>query len=74
MTREYKYSRSNRQNLLLPIQRQLSEKLTVLTKFFIPILKITLKLEHFGKHQPHSSSSSEFIDSEKRVYLIAYTG
>ena len=42
-----KYSRSNRENLPLPIQRQLSEKLKHFSQLFIVFLECTLNLEHF---------------------------
>ena len=48
-TTDYKYSLKNGQNLPLPIQRQLSEKLNVLPKFFIPIRECTFNLEHLKK-------------------------
>ena len=40
---------SNKENLPLPIQRQLSEKLKLLTQFFILFLDDTLNLEQFDK-------------------------
>ena len=42
-----KYSRSIRENLPLPIQRQLSEKLKPFSQLFITFLECTLNLEHF---------------------------
>ena len=71
LTTNYEYSRSNRENLPLPIQRQLSEKLKTFSQFFIALLECTLNLEHFEKNEPHSSSISEVIDSERRAYLNA---
>ena len=72
LTTNYEYSRSNRKNLPLPIQRQLSIKLNNFSQFFIAFLKCTLNLEHFEKkNEPHSSSLSEVIDSERRAYLNA---
>ena len=72
MTTDDEYSRSNSENLPLPIQRQLSEKLKTFSQFFIAILEGTLNLEHFEKrNKPHSSSISEVIESEKRAYLNA---
>ena len=62
MTTNYEYSRSNRENLPLPIQMQ----------FFIAFLESTLNFEDFEiKNEPHSSSISEVIDSERRAYLNA---
>ena len=67
-----KYSRSNRENLPLPIQRQLSEKLKNFSEFFIRILDVTfLNGIFWNKNEPHSSSISEVIDSERRAYLNA---
>ena len=71
VTTDYKYSRGNKENLQLPIQRQLSEKLKTFSQFFIAFLKCTLNLEHFEKNEPHSSSISEDIDSERRAYINA---
>ena len=65
------YSHTNRENLPLPIQRQLSEKLKYFSKFFIAFLECTLNLEHFEKIEPHSSCISEVINSERRTYLDA---
>ena len=71
VTTDYEYSRGNKENLQLPIQRQLSEKLKTFSQFFIAFLKCTLNLEHFEKNEPHSSSISENIDSERRAYINA---
>ena len=71
LTTNYEYSRSNRDNLPLPIQRQLSEKLKTFSQFFIALLECTLNVEHFEKNKSHSSSVSEVIDSERRAYLNA---
>ena len=69
MTANYEYSRSNREHLPLPMQMQLSEK----PKTFYQFLESTLNFEHFEKkkNEPHSSSISEIIDSERRAYLNA---
>ena len=40
LTTDYKYSRGNRKNLPLPIQRQLSEKLKSFCPFFLAILEL----------------------------------
>ena len=45
----YEYSHSNRENLLLPIQMQLSEKPKKVCGFFIAFLESTLNFEHFEK-------------------------
>ena len=71
LTTNYEYSRSNGDNLPLPIQRQLSEKLKTFSQFFIALLECTLNVEHFEKNKSHSSSISEVIDSERRAYLNA---
>ena len=71
MIANYEHSRSNRENLPLPIQVQLSEKLKTFSQFFIAFLESTLNFEHFEKNEPHSSSISEVIDSERRAYLNA---
>ena len=72
MTPDDEFSRSNRENLLLPIQRQLSEKLKIFSQLSIAFLEGTLNLEHFEKkNEPHSSSISEVTDSERRAYLNA---
>ena len=49
MTANYEYSRSNRGNLPLPIQMQLSEKLKAFSQFFIAFLESTLNFEHLKK-------------------------
>ena len=48
-TANYEYSRSNGENLPLPIQMQLSEKPKNFCKFFIEFLESTLSFEHFEK-------------------------
>ena len=51
---------------------QLSEKLETCSVFFIAFLESALNFEHFEKkNQPHSSSISEVIDSQRCVYLNA---
>ena len=45
----YEYSRSNRENLPLPIQMQLSEKPKTSPGYFIAFLESTLNFEHFFK-------------------------
>ena len=70
MTADYKYSGSNRKNLLLPIQMQLSKKPKWFCSIFIAFLESTLNFEHFErKNEPHSLSISETIDSKRRGYL-----
>ena len=77
LTTDREYSRSNRENLSLPIQRHLSEKLKAFFWLFIAFLEYTLNLKHFDKKknkkktEARSSSISEIIDSERRAYLNA---
>ena len=72
LTSNYDYSRSDRENLLLPIQLQLSDKLKTFSQFFIAFLESTSNFEHFEKKdEPHSSSIYEVTDSERRAYLNA---
>ena len=64
-----KYFYSNRENLPLPIQRQLSEELFFFS-FCIVFLEYALNLDYFEtKIEPYSSYISEVIDSEMRAYL-----
>ena len=49
LTVDYEYSRSNRENLLLPIQMQLSEKPKKKYLIFIAFLESKLNFEHFDK-------------------------
>ena len=71
LTANYDYSRSNRENLSLPIQMQLSEKPKTFCQYFIAFLESTLNLNILKKHESHSSSISEVIESERRAYLNA---
>ena len=70
LTTDYQYSRSNRENLPLPIQRQLSKNFF---SIFYCIFEMYIKFGTFlkKKKKPHSSSISEVIDSERRAYLNA---
>ena len=49
LTANYEYSRSNSENLPLPIEMQLSEKSKIFSKFFIGFLESTLNFENFEK-------------------------
>ena len=49
LTANYEYSSSNRENLRLPIQMQLLEKLKTFSAFFITFLEFTSNFEHFEK-------------------------
>ena len=71
MTANSEYSRSNRENLPLPVQMQLSEKPKTFCQFFIAFLESTLHFKHFEKKGPYSLSISEVIDFERRAYLNA---
>ena len=54
---------------------QLSEKPITFSQFFIAFLESTSNFEHFAKKkkkkEPHSSSISKVIDSERCAYLNA---
>ena len=51
---------------------QLSENLKPFSWFFIAFFESALNFEHFEKeNEPHSSSISEVIDSQRPVYLNA---
>ena len=71
LTANYKYSRSNRENLPLPIQIQLSEKLNKNFKFLLLLWNLHKLLNIFLKNELHCSNIFEVIDSEKRAYLNA---
>ena len=72
LTASYEYSGSNKDNLPLPVQLQLPEKLQKNFQIFIAFLESALDFEHFEiKNEPHGSSISEVIDSQRRVYLHA---
>ena len=72
LTANYEYTRSNTDNLPLPVQVQLSEKLKRFYQFFIAFSESALNFEHFEKkNEPHSSSISEVIDSQRRVHSNA---
>ena len=49
LTTNWEYSRSNRENLPLPVPTQLSEKLKTFPQFFIAFVECTLNLEHIEK-------------------------
>ena len=69
---ECEYSRSNRENLALPVQMQSSKKLKIFCFNFIAFLESKLNLQHLKKkNKPHSLSISEISDSERHGYLNA---
>ena len=49
LTANYEYSRSNTDNLPLPVQMQLSEKLKTFYEFSISFSESALNFEHFEK-------------------------
>ena len=49
LTANYEHSRSNTDNLPLPVQMQLSEKPETFSPFFIAFLESVLNFEHFEK-------------------------
>ena len=65
-----KYSLFNRDNLMLPIQMQVSWKQKTFCQFFAAYLKSSWNFEHFEKkYDSHSWGISEITDSEKRGYI-----
>ena len=72
LTADCEFYGTNRDNLPLPIQIELSEKIQTSSRFFIAFLQSALNCEHFEKKsQPQGLSISEVIDSQRRVYLRA---
>ena len=62
-----KYSVINRDNLIQPIQMQLSQKQKTFFRFFSAFLKSCLNFQHFQKKgDPHTWFIFEITDSEKR--------
>ena len=60
------YSLLNRDNLIQPIQMQVSRKQKTFSQFFCAFLKSSLNFQHFQKKDDsHSSDISEITDSEK---------
>ena len=49
MIAKFEYSRSNTDNLPLPLEMQLSDKLKTFSAFFIVFSECALNFEHFGK-------------------------
>ena len=49
MTANYEHSRSNMDNLRLPLKMQLPEKLTKFSRFFIAFFESALNFAHFEK-------------------------
>ena len=71
LTANYEYSRSNRENLPLPIQMQLSENQKYFTAFLLRFWNLHWILNILKKTEPPSLSISEVIDSEICAYLNA---
>ena len=71
MTADCEYFRSNRENLPLPIQMQISQKPKTNWCNLIVFLQSTLNLKHSEKNEPHSLSISGIIDSARHGYLNA---
>ena len=69
-TADYKYCRSNRENLWQQHSMQISRKLKTFSRFFIAFLKSTLNLEYFErKNQCQILSITEIINCETGSYL-----
>ena len=72
LTANYEYSRSNTDNLSIPLQMQLSKKLKTFSTFSIAFSESALNFEHFEKkNELHSAGIFDVIDSQRRVYLTA---
>ena len=72
MTANFEYSDNNTDNLELPVQMELSEKVGAFSSFFIAFLESPLNCAHFEKESgSYGSSISEVIDSQRRLYLQA---
>ena len=66
LTLDEKYSLGNRENLLQPIQIQLSKKRQIFSDFFTAFLKCTFDFDHFeNKDDPHSLCISEIVEWER---------
>ena len=70
MTANYEYSPSNGEKLQLPIQIKLSKKRPTFCGTFFAFLELKLNFQWSEKkNEPHRSSSSKVIDSERCTYL-----
>ena len=58
-----------RDNLPLPLQRQLSEQLKTFSETFIAFLETTVRFKYFDKKKLHNSGIPEVTDSERYAYL-----
>ena len=71
LTADSNYSRFNRENLMQPIQMQLSNKQKIFSGLFFAFLKSTLNFEHFQKkYDSHSWYISRVTDYEKCGWII----
>ena len=60
---DYKYPVPDIENLLFPIQMQLSSKRKIFSEFFIPFMESPSKFKHFTqKEDCHSQCISEIYD------------
>ena len=72
MTDKCKFSCSNKENLVPPIQMQLPQNWKIFIRFVITLLKPTLYFDNFEKKtQPDSLGLSAVVASQRRVYLNA---
>ena len=72
LTANCEYSRSNRENLLLPIQINLSKKPSTFCDIFLAFLVFTCNFKYCEtKNKRQRSSVSQLIDSKRCAYLIA---
>ena len=68
MAADEKYPVLNRDNLMISIQMQLSQKQKNFSQFFAEILESILNFQHFEtKDDPHSFCISKITDSENVV-------
>ena len=62
-----RYPVLNRDNLMIPIQMQLSVKRKTFSQFFAAFLKTKLYFKHVEKRDPDTFCILEFTDSENVV-------
>ena len=63
LTADHKYPLRDCENLLFPIQRQLSQKRKTFSGFFVPFSESTSNIKHFQKEDDlHSYCISEITD------------
>ena len=66
LTANYEYSRIDRENLALPNSGKISKKLSTFFAMIFKFLESELNFQCFEKkNEPHRSSISEVIDSER---------